>query len=148
MTAYSNGKEIIKTVTIHAGASTVWNALTNPELIKRWMLDTEINVITDWQIGSPIIFKGSLQWTDFENKGTIQQFEPEKAFQYNYWSTLSNLPDVPGNYTVVGFVLSQRAIQTLLTLTLSNFPDEITYKHLHFYWDVTLDVLKRLCEQA
>ena len=147
MTDYPNERKINKTVIINASASKVWNSLTNQELIKQWMLDTEINVITDWQIGSPIIFKGSLHWTDFENKGTILQFESEKAFQYNYWSTLSGLPDIPEDYTVIGFVLSQIANQTALTLTLSNIPDEVTYKHLHFYWDVTLDVFKKLCEQ-
>ena len=110
------------------------------------MLDTEINMITDWQIGSPIIFRGNLHWTDFENKGTILQFEPEKAFQYNYWSTLSCLPDIPENHIIVGFVLSPIAIQTELTLTLSNITDEVTYKHLDFYWTVTLDVFKKLCE--
>lgn len=110
------------------------------------MLDTEINVTTDWQIGSSIIFKGSLEWTDFENKGTILQFEPEKIFQYNYWSTLSGLSDIPGNYIIVGFVLRPIAKQTALTLTLSNITDEITYKHLDFYWTVTLDVFKKLCE--
>ena len=141
-------REINKTVTINAPVSKLWDALTNPELIKRWMLDTEINVTTDWQIGGPIIFRGSLQWINFENKGTILQFEPEKAFQYNYWSTLSGLPDVPSNYTVVGFVVSPAENETTLTLTLSNFPNQVIYKHLDFYWTVTLDVLKRLCEQS
>ncbi|SDP21452.1 Activator of Hsp90 ATPase homolog 1-like protein [Mucilaginibacter sp. OK268] len=139
-------QEINKTVTISSPVSRVWEVLTNPELIKRWMLDTEINVTTDWQIGSSIIFKGSLEWTDFENKGTILQFEPEKIFQYNYWSTLSGLSDIPGNYIIVGFVLRPIAKQTALTLTLSNITDEITYKHLDFYWTVTLDVFKKLCE--
>jgi uncharacterized protein YndB with AHSA1/START domain len=139
-------QEINKTVTISSPVSRVWEVLTNPELIKRWMLDTEINVITDWQIGSPIIFRGNLHWTNFENKGTILQFEPKKTFQYNYWSTLSGRPDLAGNYIVVSFVLDPIAIQTELTLTLSNITDEITYKHLDFYWTVTLDVFKKLCE--
>jgi len=140
-------QEINKTVTISSPVSRVWEVLTNPELIKQWMLDTEINVTTDWQIGGPIIFRGSLHWTAFENKGTILQFEPEKAFQYNYWSTLSGLPDVPENYTIVGFVLNPAEGGTTLTLTLSNFPNKVIYKHLDFYWTVTLDILKKLCEQ-
>jgi len=112
------------------------------------MLDTEINVITDWQIGGPIIFRGSLHWTDFENKGTILQFEPEKTFQYSYWSTLSGRPDIPENHIIVGFVLNPITNQTALTLTLSNITDEVNYKHLDFYWAVTLEVFKRLCEQS
>jgi len=148
MTDYPAQKKINKTVTINATASNVWDALTNPQLIKRWMLDTEINVITDWQIGSPIIFRGSLHWTSFENKGTILQFEPEKVFQYNYWSTLSGRPDIPENHIIVGFVLNPITNQTALTLTLSNITDEVNYKHLDFYWAVTLEVFKKLCEQS
>ncbi|WP_419699255.1 SRPBCC family protein [Mucilaginibacter sp. NFX135] len=147
MPDYPDEKEIIKTITINTPVSKVWNALIAPELIKRWMLDTEINVTTDWQIGSSIIFSGNLHWTDFENKGTILQFEPEKALQYNYWSTLSGLPDIPVNYIIVGFTLNPiTANETVLNLTLSKITDEVAYKHLDFYWTITLDVFKKFCE--
>ena len=138
---------MLKTVTIHAPVAKVWTALTDQALIKQWMIDAELQVITDWQTGSSIIFKGSLHWINFENKGTILQFEPEKAFQYNYWSTLSDLPDVPENYTMVGFTLNPTKTETTLVLSLSNFPNEVIYKHLDFYWTVTLDILKKLCER-
>ncbi|MGN8070890.1 SRPBCC domain-containing protein [Mucilaginibacter sp. SG564] len=147
MTDYPANKSIIKTAVIHAPVTKVWTALTDQELIKQWMIDTELQVVTDWQTGNPIIFKGSLHWINFENKGTILQFETAKAFQYNYWSTLSGLPDVPENYTIVGFVLNPAEGGTTLTLTLSNFPNKVIYKHLDFYWTVTLDILKKLCEQ-
>ena len=148
MTDYSDDREIIKTVSIHAAVAKVWDTLTDPESIKQWMIDSELQIITDWQTGSPIIFRGSLHWIDFENKGTILLLDPYRVFQYNYWSTFSGLPDVPKNYTVVGFALNPSENETALTLTLSNFPTEIIYKHLDFYWTVTLDILKRLCEQS
>lgn len=31
-------------------------------------------------------------------------------------------------------------------LSLSNFPTESIYKHLAFYWDITLELLKKLIE--
>jgi uncharacterized protein YndB with AHSA1/START domain len=148
MTDQSHGREIMKTVAIHAAVSKVWDTLTTPHLIKQWMIDAELEVITDWQTGSPIIFRGSLHWIDFENKGIILQLDPYKAFQYNYWSTLSGLSDVPENYTVVDFALSPAEKETVLALTLSNIPNEVIYKHLDFYWTVTLDILKKLCEQS
>lgn len=144
---YLNNTEINKTVAIYAPASKVWDALTNPELIKRWMTDDEVDVITDWKVGSPIVFRGSLHWIDFENRGTILQFEPEKVFQYNYLSSLSNLPDITENYTSIKFMLSSIEGTTTLLLTLSDFPDEVIRKHLDFYWNVTLGILKNLCEQ-
>ncbi len=111
------------------------------------MSDSPIDVISDWQVGSSIIFRGDLHWTSFENKGTIRQFDPEKVFQYNYWSSLSNLPDIPENYTEVRFVLTPIEDKTTVILTLNNFPDEIIYKHVNFYWNVTLGILKKWCEQ-
>jgi len=139
--------EINKTVNINASVSKVWDAMTNPALIKLWMSDSAIDVISEWQVGSPIIFRGDLHWISFENKGTIRQFDPEKVFQYNYWSSLSNLPDIPENYTEVRFVLTPIEDKTMVILTLNNFPDEIIYKHVNFYWNVTLAILKKLCEQ-
>jgi len=134
-------------VNINAPVLKVWSALTNPALIKLWMSDSAINVISDWQVGSSIIFRGDLHWTSFENRGTIRQFDPEKVFQYSYWSSLSNLPDIPENYTEVRFVLTPTEDSTTVRLTLTNFPDEIIYKHVNFYWSVTLNILKKLCEQ-
>lgn len=104
--------------------------------------DDEVDVITNWKVGSPIIFRGSLHRINFENKGTILQFEPEKVFQYNYLSSLSKLPKIPENYTSIRFVLSSTEDKTELMLTLSNFPDEVIRKHLDFYWSVTLGILK------
>ena len=37
---------------------------------------------------------------------------------------------------------------TELTLTLSNFTTETIYKHLNFYWNTTLEVLKNFIESG
>jgi len=124
----------------------VWEALTNPELMKKWMSETEINIITDWNVGSPMIIRGDLHGIKFENKGTVLQFEPEKILQYNYLSSISRLPDQPGNYSNIEFRLAPIEDQTALTVLVSNFPTEIIYKHLAFYWNVTLEIFKRLIE--
>jgi uncharacterized protein YndB with AHSA1/START domain len=138
---------INKTVTINAPVSTVWDSLTNPDLIKRWMSDTAIHVISDWKTGSPIIFRGNLHWIDFENRGVIQAFEPGKTFQYTSWSSLSELPDSPENYSVFRFELTPVEDKTMVQLTISRFATEIIYKHLNFYWTVALELLKKACEQ-
>jgi uncharacterized protein YndB with AHSA1/START domain len=39
-------KIVTKTVHINAPTSKVWEALTDPQLMKKWMFDTEINIIT------------------------------------------------------------------------------------------------------
>src|SRR5689334_22100294 len=44
-----------KTVTINASTSNVWKALTDPALMKKWMFETELQIVTDWKVGGPIV---------------------------------------------------------------------------------------------
>jgi uncharacterized protein YndB with AHSA1/START domain len=143
----TSNQTVNKTITIGAPASQVWNALTNPELMKQWMAETDIDILTDWKVGHPFVIRGNLHGINFENTGTVLQFEPEKVLQYSHLSSLSRLPDRPESFSVIEFRLAPIENQTTLTLTVSNFPTEIIYKHLAFYWNVTLEVLKRLIEK-
>jgi|GEM_PF-3423452 len=46
-----------------------------------------------------------------------------------------------------GFALTPGEDGTELSLTLRNFPTEVIYKHLAFYWNVTIVLLKKFVEQ-
>jgi hypothetical protein len=35
-----------------------------------------------------------------------------------------------------------------LTVSLRNFPDEVIYRHLAFYWNVAIELIKRSAEQG
>jgi uncharacterized protein YndB with AHSA1/START domain len=143
----SSDKIFHKTIHINAPISKVWETLTTPELMKKWISETEIDIITDWNVGSPILIRGQLHRIKFENKGKVLQFEREKILQYSHLSSISRLPDTPENYSIFEFRLAPIKNQTTLTLTLSNFATESIYKHLAFYWNVTLEILKRLIEE-
>jgi uncharacterized protein YndB with AHSA1/START domain len=143
----SSGQIFNKTIQINAPLPTVWATLTTPEIMKQWMSETEIDIITDWNVGSPILIRGRLHGINFENTGTVLQFEREKILQYSHLSSLSRLPDKPESYSVLDFRLAPISHQTTLTLTLSNFPTETIYKHLAYYWNVTLEILKRMMEK-
>jgi uncharacterized protein YndB with AHSA1/START domain len=145
----TDSKIFNKAVNIKAPTSQVWHILTTPELMKKWMIseDIEINVSTDWKVGSPMVIRGNMNGNNFKNNGTVLQFEPEKTLEYSHLSSMSRLPDRPENYSIVGFTLNPTEDQTILTLTLSNFPTESIYKHLAFYWNVTLEVLKKMIEK-
>ncbi len=140
-------QQIEKAVTIHAAPHTVWNALTMPGLIRQWMGEPEMNitVMTDWQVGQPIVISG-FHHAPFENRGTVLQFEPESVLQYDYISSLSRLADIPENRTSLTFILTPQGNETLLTLRLSNFPTETIFRHVDFYWRGTLMVLKKFVE--
>ena len=138
-------KILIKKISINATTEKVWDALTNPDLIKQWLFGT--NVISDWKVGSPIFFTGTWQGTEYKDKGTILQFEMEKVFQYNYWSSFSGLPDSIENYSIITFKLVPAPHRTDLTLTQSNFPTEIGYEHSDKNWDMVLDSMKKIIEK-
>lgn len=144
----NDGADVItRHVHIDAPAADVWDALTNPESMKRWMSDTDIHVVTDRRVGGSFIVRGNLHGVDFENTGRVLRYEPERVFQYSHLSSISELPDEPASYSVVTFRLEPAGTQVLLTLELRNFPTESIYKHLLFYWSVTLEVLKRMVER-
>jgi len=146
-TSAISGNIFNKTIHINTPASRVWDALTNPESMQKWMSETRIDIVTDWKVGNPIVIRGNLNGKNFENNGTVLQFEIEKILRYDHLSSLSRLPDKPENYSVLEFRLVPMEDQTTLTLTLSNFPTETIYKHLAFYWNVTLEILKRMIEE-
>jgi len=54
-------------VTIDAPAARVWDALTNPDVIKQYMFGT--NVVSDWREGSPIVWQGEWQGRKIRGQG-------------------------------------------------------------------------------
>ncbi len=141
-------KIINQVIDLNAPPSRVWQALTTPEFMKKWMMpDIDLQIITDWTIGSPMIIRGSMNGKNFENRGTVLQFEPEKTLRYTHLSSISSLPDQPENYSIIEFQVQPIEDRTTLTLTLSNFPTESIQQHLTFYWNVTLAVFKRMVEE-
>jgi uncharacterized protein YndB with AHSA1/START domain len=138
-----------KSIRLDAPLSEVWEALTRPEQMKSWMSDSEIEIVTTWEVGSPMIIhvQEVSYKTAFTNTGTVLQFVKERILEYSHLSSISRLPDQAENYTIIRFTLRQEQDHTLLELSLSNFPTESHYKHIDFYWTVTLDVLKRFVEE-
>jgi len=135
-----------KSIDIDAPTLKVWEVLTTPDLIRQWLSESAIDTISDWKAGSSIIQRGNLHGIKFQNKGTILQFEPEKVLKYTQWSNISRLPDSPENYSLLEFQLTWDGKCASLMLTHSNLVTEVMYKHVNFYWNTTLNKLKKLIE--
>src|SRR5688572_1515722 len=82
--------------TINAPASRVWDALTNPSLIKQYLYGTQVT--SDWKVGSSITYSGEWEGKSYEDKGEILQMEPNRLLISTFWSSLTGLPDAPENY--------------------------------------------------
>ena len=134
-------------VTIQCTPALLWKALTNPPLMKQWMgdADMDLRIETSWQPGTPIFIRG-FHHGIFENKGTIIQYEKERALSYSHLSSVSRLPDVAGNYAVLEFIITPFEGCTELALYISNFPTDVIRKHLEFYWGGTIVKIRQLLE--
>ena len=131
-------------VIIRAPIEDVWDALTTPELIKRWFfgVDTE----TDWQVGGPIVHRGEWQGKPYEDKGTILRFEPPTLLVHSHWSPASGVPDRPEHYQEVSWSLTDRDGATTLTVAETNLPSQEAKAISEESWKAVLDNLKDLLE--
>jgi len=140
-----NDLMVRKTVKINAEAAKVWNAITNPKMIKKYLFGTNVN--TDWKVGSEISFQGDWQGKKFRDKGIIEKFEIEKLFQYTYWSEFSGLDDKKENYSLVTFELSGEGKMTKLTVSQKGFADKVSQEHSDKGWSTVLKKIKELLEK-
>ena len=130
---------------INAPSGKVWGALVNPEAIKQYMFGT--NVVSNWQEGSPILWKGEWQGQSYEDKGVILQFKPEQTLQYSHFSPLSGLPDKPDSYHTVTIELSDEGNKTRVSLAQDNNLTVQEREHSQNNWEMMLTALKKFLEQ-
>ena len=135
---------VTDSVEINADKSTVWDALTNPEKIKVYLFGTE--TITNWEIGSDIIFQGAYNGHKYKDKGIILNIKAEELLQYSYWSGFSGLEDKSENYALVTYNLEDANGKTLLTITQTGFANEEAQHHSQTAWANVLGQIKLLTE--
>ena len=129
---------------IKASSEAVWKALTDKETIKKYFFGTE--AISDWKVGSSLIFRGNWEGKTYQDKGTILVADAGELLQYNYWSGFTGLEDMPENYSLVTYRISSKGDQTTLTLTQEGFAGEEAKAHAEGGWTMVLDDLKKLLE--
>jgi uncharacterized protein YndB with AHSA1/START domain len=136
---------VSKSIDISAPVSKVWDALTNPEIIKEYLFGTE--TITDWQVGSDIIFQGEYEGHTYKDKGIIQENRENDLLSYSYWSSFSGLEDQPDNYSLVTYTLVPNGDSTTFTWTQKGFATEEGYKHSEGGMEEFLKGIKAIVER-
>ena len=140
-----NEKYVAKaSMTINAPTLRVWEALTQPDLIKQYLFGTQVT--TDWRVGSPIVYEGTWEGKTYRDKGKVLQVEPGKLLVSTFWSSLAGLPDVPENYQTVRYELSTEGGGTRLTVMQDNNATQEDANHSAQNWSMILDGLKKLLE--
>src|SRR5580693_5172548 len=111
---------VSKSVEINAAPAKVWEALTNPAIIKEYLYGTE--TVTDWKVGSEVIFQGEYEGHKYRDRGVIKENVLNEKISYSYWSGFSGLEDKPENYALVTYKLSSADNKkTVFTWTTKGF---------------------------
>jgi len=131
---------------IHVAASRdrLWQALTDPATIERFLFGSR--VVTDWQEGSPILYRGEWEGKPYEDKGVILELVPGDRLVTSYYSPLSGKPDEPASYQTVSYLLASDGDGTLVTITQDGCADDAEAQRMGENWSAVLQSLKSVVE--
>jgi uncharacterized protein YndB with AHSA1/START domain len=131
---------------IDAAPDKVWQALTDPELIKKYMFGSEVK--TDWKPGSSITWQGEFEGRKYEDKGEVIAVEPGRRLEVTHFSPLTGQEDRPENYHHVLYELQETGGSTSVRLTQDNSSSAEEAEHSAANWQMMLDGLKKVAEQS
>ncbi len=134
-----------ESVIIKVSVTEVWDALINPEMIKKYLFGTQ--AVSDWKEGSMIFYRGVWEGKTYEDKGKIIKIVPEKILETTYWSSLSGLADIPENYKNVTYELKKKKDGIELTVSQDNNSTIEEKNHSAENWKMVLNKIKELLEE-
>jgi uncharacterized protein YndB with AHSA1/START domain len=133
------------TIDVDASPAAVWRGLTETALVKRVMFGSD--VISNWRVGSSIVYRGEWEGKPFEDHGVIVDYDEPRMLRTTHFSPMSGLPDVPENYHVVSYLLEETPGGTRVTLEQTNNASEEAARHSDENWNAVLANLKRVVEE-
>lgn len=131
------------TTTVNAPLEKVWDALTNPEMVKQFLFGSQL--VTDWKVGSEIIFQGEWEGQTYKDKGEVLEYIHDQKLAYSYLSNWSGKEDKPENYLWVCYEVKSNENGTELTIHQSNY-DEEKAQHSIGNWANVIAGLKKMVE--
>ena len=133
------------TITIEAPTGRVWSVLTDPAAIKEFMFGAE--VVTDWTVGGPIVWRGVWDGKAYEDRGSVLEFEPGRRLVVTHFSPLSGQEDVPENYHTLTWTLEDQSGATEFTLSQDNNASAEEAEHSKGMWDSLVKSVKAIAER-
>ena len=133
-------------VEVDAAPEVVWQALTEPAMIGRWMAGTEVS--TDWQVGSPITWRGEMNGTPYEDKGEVLAVEEPRLLSMTHYSPLMGGADEPESYHTVTYELSTDGGATTVALRQDGNDSAEQAEQFGATWQGMLDALKESVESG
>jgi uncharacterized protein YndB with AHSA1/START domain len=131
-------------VSVNATPSKVWEALTNPKLVKQYLYGAE--VMSDWKEGTSIVWKGEYQGKAYQDKGIIKKIHPREYLQHTYFSAMSGKEDKPENYVTVTYKLVGKGHVTEVILMQDHNQNKTELEQSKHNWEMVLRKLKEVAE--
>lgn len=128
---------------VHGTADEVWEALTNPALIKQYMMGADVR--SSWKTGSKIIWQGEWKGKKYKDHGEVLDATPGKYLRYTH-ITGNELKKDPDNQHTVTVELDEAGDETRVVLTQDNNADQKALQDSEKNWQLFLDGLKKVVE--
>lgn len=142
-----NGEFDVQTnVVIQAPPETVWYALTEPKIIKRYLPNCTTS--TSWKIGEPIIQTWEQDGKTCRDKGTVLKVDPPHELSYSSSDSRSGEPHLSETYHELSFKLEAEGEGTLIKCLIQNISSEQQSIHLLQHWKMAIARLKLLLEES
>jgi uncharacterized protein YndB with AHSA1/START domain len=132
------------TFTINASKEKVWDALTNPEIVKQYFFGTSL--VADWKVGGMVFFRGEWEGKPYEDKGIITAIKQNELLCYDYKSSWDTSEDIRENYMPIEYKLSERNGATTLEITQGSATQEQA-NHSDENWKMVMNGMKELVEK-
>ncbi len=139
---------IKEVITFKSDLKRVWNLVTNPEMTKQYMFGCE--VLSDWKIGSPIIWKGKTE--DGKEviyvKGEIIEYEKEKKVTFSTFDPNMGITDILTNYVNLTYEVISQENGCKLIITQGDFQgvdnSEKRFEEAKQGWKMVIPMMKKI----
>jgi uncharacterized protein YndB with AHSA1/START domain len=129
---------------ISASPQQVWDALTDPDAIARFMFGAKVD--TDWEEGGAITWSGELDGEPYQDKGEILEVDEGRRLRMTHFSPLSGEDDVPESYHTLDYRLEDRDGTTRLSLDQDGNDTAEQAEQFAANWQSMLDQVKEYVE--
>ncbi|MBN9154072.1 MAG: SRPBCC domain-containing protein [Microbacterium sp.] len=129
---------------VAAPAEEIWGLLTAEA--SRVYFGAQVE--SDWQVGSPVVWRGEWEGKPFEDRGRVVEADPPSRLVITHYSPLSGEEDRPENYHRMEYLLTEVGGGTHVVLEQDGNPTQDAADHAAANWQKMLDGLADIAEQG
>lgn len=105
-------------------------------------------VESDWQVGSPVVWRGEWEGKAFEDRGEVVEADPPTRLVITHFSPLSGETDSPENYHRMEYTLTDIGGGTHVVLEQDGNATQEAADRSAANWQQMLDLLAGIAEQG